>query len=336
MMAGARAAWRTTSTATPTTPLLAALPLSFDARAVAAHHRLPGRCRVVLLNWLLPRDDAQGDQARTRQRADRDCRRRGSIAQMPGPTGADEHLRYIANTGGRMPGEVLARLRAVADRPALPDVRPHGGLPRPICPEGSTADPTRLAKPSPMPRCWCCAPDGSECAPTGRASWYSVARWWRWATGTIQAQPPAPARARRRAGREPGLVLPDRGVLRRYRAPRRGRLPLLHRPPRRDDQDLGLPRQPTGSKDPLRHRPGRRMRRLRRRARHPRPEHRRGRHPPAGAPRTSPRCWRVPRPHADLHGAGALRGRAALPPHNASSKIDRKALADALASGEPA
>ena len=55
------------------------------------------------------------------------------------------------------------------------------------------------------------------------------------------------------------------GLLRRHRRRRRGGLPLLRRPQRRDDQDLGLPGEPDrGRGGRVRHRAGRRRGRARR------------------------------------------------------------------------
>lgn len=92
--------------------LLAALPLSFDAgfsQLTTAFHR---GAKVVLLNYLMPRDVLK---AMERERVT------GltavpplyiQLAQLEWPAAINEHLRYFANTGGRMPRETLDALRA--------------------------------------------------------------------------------------------------------------------------------------------------------------------------------------------------------------------------------
>ena len=93
--------------------LLAALPLSFDAGFSQLTTAFTVGASVVLLNYLLPRDVINtiakfGITGLT-----------GvpplyiQISQSPWPEGAAKSLRYIANTGGRMPGATLARLRAL-------------------------------------------------------------------------------------------------------------------------------------------------------------------------------------------------------------------------------
>jgi len=94
--------------------LLAVLPLSFDAGFSQLTTAFLVGARVVLLNYLLPRDVLQ---AMVRERVT------GltavpplymQLAALDWPAGAVEHLRYWANTGGRMPKATLQRLRDVA------------------------------------------------------------------------------------------------------------------------------------------------------------------------------------------------------------------------------
>lgn len=91
--------------------LLAVLPLSFDAGFSQLTTAFLVGARVVLLNYLLPRDVLQ---AMVRERVT------GltavpplymQLAALDWPAGAAQHLRYWANTGGRMPGATLQRLR---------------------------------------------------------------------------------------------------------------------------------------------------------------------------------------------------------------------------------
>jgi len=99
--------------------LIAALPLSFDAgfsQLTTAFHVV---ARVVLLNYLLPRDVLTTM-----------ARERGTgitavpplyiqLASLEWPNAVREHLRYFANTGGRMARETLTKLHACAPK-ALP------------------------------------------------------------------------------------------------------------------------------------------------------------------------------------------------------------------------
>ncbi|TAH48032.1 MAG: acyl-CoA ligase (AMP-forming), exosortase A system-associated, partial [Betaproteobacteria bacterium] len=90
--------------------LLAALPLSFDAGFSQLTTAFHAGARVVLLNYLLPRDVLN---AVVREQVT------GltavpplwiQLAQLDWPASVTGHLRYIANTGGRMPRETLSAL----------------------------------------------------------------------------------------------------------------------------------------------------------------------------------------------------------------------------------
>ncbi len=100
--------------------LLAVLPLSFDAGFSQLTTAFLVGARVVLLNYLLPRDVLQ-----TMARERITCLTAVpplymQLAALDWPAGAAEHLRYWANTGGRMPRATLERLRALA-----PAARPY-------------------------------------------------------------------------------------------------------------------------------------------------------------------------------------------------------------------
>ena len=96
----------------PHDTLLAALPLSFDAGFSQLTTAFHAGARVVLLNYLLPRDVLK---AMAREKVT------GLTAVPPlyiqltqvavWPVEIGEHLRYLANTGGRMPRETLDALR---------------------------------------------------------------------------------------------------------------------------------------------------------------------------------------------------------------------------------
>ena len=91
--------------------LLAALPLSFDAGFSQLTTAFLVGARVVLLNYLLPRDVLQ---AMVRERVTGLTAVPPLYIQLAGlewPDGVTQHLRYWANTGGRMPRATLERLR---------------------------------------------------------------------------------------------------------------------------------------------------------------------------------------------------------------------------------
>lgn len=94
--------------------LLAVLPLSFDAGFSQLTTAFVVGARVVLLNYLLARDVLQ---AMAKERVT------GltavpplymQLAALDWPAAAVQHLRYFANTGGRMPRATLQRLRSLA------------------------------------------------------------------------------------------------------------------------------------------------------------------------------------------------------------------------------
>lgn len=94
--------------------VLAALPLSFDAGFSQLTTAFLVGARVVLLNYLLPRDVLH---AMVREKVT------GltavpplymQLAALDWPAGTGQHLRYWANTGGRMPRATLQRMRALA------------------------------------------------------------------------------------------------------------------------------------------------------------------------------------------------------------------------------
>jgi len=94
--------------------LLAVLPLSFDAGFSQLTTAFVVGARVVLLNYLLPRDVLQ---AMARERIT--CLTAVppvymQLVALDWPAGAAEHLRYWANTGGRMPRATLQRMRELA------------------------------------------------------------------------------------------------------------------------------------------------------------------------------------------------------------------------------
>jgi acyl-CoA ligase (AMP-forming) (exosortase A-associated) len=91
--------------------LLAALPLSFDAGFSQLTTGFHSGARVVLLNYLLPRDVLKAVVAEQVTGLTAVPPLWIQLASLPWPPTVTDHLRYFANTGGRMPLETLTTLR---------------------------------------------------------------------------------------------------------------------------------------------------------------------------------------------------------------------------------
>ena len=147
--------------------LLAALPLSFDAGFSQLTTGFHAGARVVLLNYLLPRDVLN---ALARERIT------GltavpplyiQLTQLEWPAEIGKHLRYFANTGGRMPRETLDALRS-----RVPRAKPYlmYGLTEAfrstyLPPEQVDLRPDSIGKAIPNAEILVLREDGSECAP---------------------------------------------------------------------------------------------------------------------------------------------------------------------------
>ncbi len=311
--------------------LLAALPLSFDAGFSQLTTAFHVGARVVLINYLLPRDVLNALVAERVTGLTAVPPLWIQLAQLKWPETIAEHLRYIANTGGRMPLETLKALRAM-----LPRTKPYlmYGLTEAfrstyLPPEEVDRRPDSIGKAIPNAEILVLREDGTplraeragRARAPGRAGRHGLLERPGEDRRALQAAA-APGGRPRAAG--------DRGVLGRHRAHGRRGLPLLRRPARRDDQDLGLPREPDRDRrGALRH--------AARRARSPRfgvP------HPVLGQAIV---VVATPKPGAALDGERLLAEcRDRLPaymvpakidvrggplPRNPNGKIDRKALA---------
>jgi len=146
--------------------LLAALPLSFDAGFSQLTTAFHCGARVVLHNYLLPKDllNILAREKITGLTAVPPLYMQ--LVQQQWPAGIDEHLRYFANTGGRMPLATLQKLRT-----ALPRSRPFlmYGLTEAfrstyLPPEEADARPDSIGMAIPNAEVLILRPDGSECA----------------------------------------------------------------------------------------------------------------------------------------------------------------------------
>jgi acyl-CoA ligase (AMP-forming) (exosortase A-associated) len=192
--------------------LLAVLPLSFDAGFSQLTTAFCAGARVVLLNYLLPKDVIN---ALVKERVT------GltavpplyiQLARMPWPGSITEHLRYFANTGGRMPLEVLKALRE-----RMPKTKPFlmYGLTEAfrstyLPPEEIDRRPDSIGKAIPNAEILVLREDGTPCAPNEpgelvhRGALVAMG-YWNDAEKTAERFRPLP-------GRDPGLVLPEIAV----------------------------------------------------------------------------------------------------------------------------
>ncbi len=147
--------------------VLAALPLSFDAGFSQLTTSFAAGAHVVLANYLLARDVV------------RLCARHRvtgltcvpplwiQLVEQDWPAEASRHLRYFANTGGRMPKTTLDRLRSI-----FPQARPYlmYGLTEAfrstyLDPAEVDRRPDSIGKAIPNAEIMVVRPDGSPCEP---------------------------------------------------------------------------------------------------------------------------------------------------------------------------
>jgi len=196
--------------------LLAALPLSFDAGFSQLTTAFHVGARVVLLNYLMPRDVLK---AMVREQVT------GltavpplyiQLTQMDWPAEIGEHLRYFANTGGRMPRETLDALRA-----RVPKARPFlmYGLTEAfrstyLPPEEVDRRPDSIGKAIPNAEILVLREDGTECAPDEPGELVHRGAlvgqgYWNDPEKTAERYKLLPAGV---GGREAGLQLPEYAV----------------------------------------------------------------------------------------------------------------------------
>ena len=200
----------------PDDTLLAALPLSFDAGFSQLTTAFHSGARVVLINYLLPQDVLK---AVVREKVT------GltavpplyiQLAQLNWPETVTDHLRYFANTGGRMPLETLKALRA-----QLPRTKPFlmYGLTEAfratyLPPEQADIRPDSIGKAIPNAEVLVLREDGTECSANEpgelvQRGAHVAMGYWNDPEKTAERFKPLPDSA---PGRQPGLVLPEIAV----------------------------------------------------------------------------------------------------------------------------
>jgi len=192
--------------------LLAALPLSFDAGFSQLTTAFHAGASVVLLNYLLPKDvvNAVAEHHVTGLTAVPPLWMQ--LTQVRWPPGVGEHLRYFANTGGRMPEQTLMALRRLLPRAApylmygLTEAFRATYLP----PEEVDRRPDSIGKAIPNSEILVLRPDGSPCAVDEPGE--LVQRGALVAQGYWNDPEKTAERFRALPGRDPGLVLPEIAV----------------------------------------------------------------------------------------------------------------------------
>ena len=200
----------------PGDALLAALPLSFDAGFSQLTTAFHAGARVVLLNYLLPRDVVRAIEREKVTGLTAVPPLYIQLTQLNWPESVSEHLRYFANTGGRMPRETLAALRR-----HLPQAKPFlmYGLTEAfrstyLPPAEVDRRPDSIGKAIPNAEILVLREDGSPCAPNEpgelvhRGALVGMG-YWNDPEKTAERYKPLPVHA---PGREAGLVLPEIAV----------------------------------------------------------------------------------------------------------------------------
>lgn len=196
--------------------LLAALPLSFDAGFSQLTTAFHVGARVVLLNYLLPRDVVKAIERERVTGLTAVPPLYIQVAQLSWPESITDHLRYFANTGGRMPRDTLDNLRQKLPRSkpflmyGLTEAFRSTFLP----PSEVDRRPDSIGKAIPNAEILVLREDGSVCAPNEPGELVHrgalVAQgYWNDPEKTAERFKPLPASL---PGRGKGLVLPEIAV----------------------------------------------------------------------------------------------------------------------------
>jgi acyl-CoA ligase (AMP-forming) (exosortase A-associated) len=196
--------------------LLAALPLSFDAGFSQLTTAFHAGARVVLLNYLLPRDVLKAMEREQVTGLTAVPPLYIQLSQLEWPAAIDARLRYFANTGGRMPRETLTMLRR-----KVPSAKPFlmYGLTEAfrstfLPPDEVDRRPDSIGKAIPNAEILVLREDGSECAPdepgelVHRGALVGLG-YWNDAEKTAERYRLLPAQS---PGRQAGLQLPEYAV----------------------------------------------------------------------------------------------------------------------------
>jgi acyl-CoA ligase (AMP-forming) (exosortase A-associated) len=200
----------------PSDTLLAALPLSFDAGFSQLTTAFHSGARVVLLNYLLPRDVLKALEREKVTGLTAVPPLYIQLTTLEWPAAINEHLRYFANTGGRMPRETLLALRqrVPAAKPFLMYGLTEAFRSTYLPPEEVDRRPDSIGRAIPNAEILVLREDGTECAPeepgelVHRGALVGLG-YWGDAEKTAERYKPLPAGV---GGREAGLQLPETAV----------------------------------------------------------------------------------------------------------------------------
>ena len=196
--------------------LLAALPLSFDAGFSQLTTAFHTGARVVLLNYLLPRDVLKAMEREGVTGLTAVPPLYIQLSALDWPEAINQRLRYFANTGGRMPRETLQVLRGKvpAAKPFLMYGLTEAFRSTYLPPEEVDRRPDSIGKAIPNAEILVLREDGTECAPdepgelVHRGALVGMG-YWGDAEKTAERYKPLPTGA---GGREAGLQLPELAV----------------------------------------------------------------------------------------------------------------------------
>ncbi len=200
----------------PSDTLLAALPLSFDAGFSQLTTAFHAGARVVLLNYLMPRDVLKAMEREKVTGLTAVPPLYIQLTTLEWPAAINEHLRYFANTGGRMPRETLTALRqrVPAAKPFLMYGLTEAFRSTYLPPQEVDRRPDSIGKAIPNAEILVLREDGSECAPeepgelVHRGALVGMG-YWGDAEKTAERYKPLPVGT---GGREAGLQIPELAV----------------------------------------------------------------------------------------------------------------------------
>jgi acyl-CoA ligase (AMP-forming) (exosortase A-associated) len=192
--------------------ILALLPLSFDAGLSQLTTAFVSGARAVIMDYLVPQD-VVGTVARERITGITGVPPLWmQLVALKWPREATEHMRYFANTGGRMPRETLARLRSIFStaKPYLMYGLTEAFRSTYLPPSEVDRIPNSIGKAIPNAEVLVVRPDGSPCAAdepgelVHRGPLVSLG-YWKDPERTRERFKPAP-------GQPPGLPNPELAV----------------------------------------------------------------------------------------------------------------------------
>lgn len=200
----------------PQDTLLAALPLSFDAGFSQLTTAFHAGARVVLLNYLMPRDVLKAMEREGVTGLTAVPPLYIQLAQLEWPAAINESLRYFANTGGRMPRETLnlLRQRVPKSKPFLMYGLTEAFRSTYLPPEEVDRRPDSIGKAIPNAEILVLREDGSACSPeepgelVHRGALVGMG-YWNDADKTAERYKLLASDA---PGRQPGLQLPEYAV----------------------------------------------------------------------------------------------------------------------------